>query len=711
MNEHFYIPFEKFILRTPIFPFDRIYKADYDSPLFEEALYIASPDLYNEKIRTAGASAKIDRSLYKYYSRAASRSTPFGLFAACSIGTTNSENDNCLISEPENLKRHTRLDMNFLCALIQYLESLSHIQKRLIYYTNDSLYSTGDKLRYVEYYFKGLKKIHQIQEISKTDYIEKILSAAKSGNNISALAHIIVDKDITIDEATDFIKELISNQLLKSELEANLTGEDVLSHTIKVLQNINEDIPELKTLVGISKTLNEIDKNLYHDETLYRKLFENIDSFNINYDNKYLIQTDTFRNSNSYLSKQTINELNSLLSFLAELNYSNNNKRIDDFVKAFSERYEEQEVPLLEVLDSDIGIGYPVGLSSDCINPLLEDIISPSFIPEQFLKLTPGETLIVKKFHQNALKGSEFTESIYLDDNDIKTEKVEINKLVPTCNVMFQIIKDEKKKENYYIVKAVGGATAASLLGRFCYLNNDILNLVCDICKMEQKALPEGIVAEIVHLPDTRIGNIAFRPVLRMLDVHYLAHSGAKRDMSIPASDLVLGLKYGKLYIKSTTLNKIIFPRLSNAHNYSNNGLPVYQFLCDMQTYGLRSPSLIYIENILNNFDYVPRIYYKNFILSPKTWIIYASQILKDGAIDFSHLREKRIPKKILVKNYDNELFIDLALPSCRDVFIDMLRKRKKIIIEEFLYNDKSSVITDGKANYCGEFIVPFYKK
>lgn len=50
-------------------------------------------------------------------------------------------------------------------------------------------------------------------------------------------------------------------------------------------------------------------------------------------------------------------------------------------------------------------------------------------------------------------------------------------------------------------------------------------------------------------------------------------------------------------------------------------------------------------------------------------------------------------------------------MPSCRDIFKDILRKRKKIIIEEFLYNDKSSIITDGKSNYCGEFIVPFYKK
>lgn len=318
---------------------------------------------------------------------------------------------------------------------------------------------------------------------------------------------------------------------------------------------------------------------------------------------------------------------------------------------------------------------------------------------------------MIKKFKQNNLSESESTDVIHLDDNDIITNNIDSQKLPLTCNVMFQIINDDTSNDGRYLVKTVGGATAASLFGRFCYLDKEILDLTNDICKKEQELIAEGIIAEIVHLPDTRIGNIAFRPVLRDLEIHYLAHSGADKNMSIPASDLVLGLKHGKLYIKSKTLNKIIIPRLSNAHNYSMNGLPVYQFLCDMQTYGIRGPKSLYINNILNIFNYVPRICYKKFILSPRTWIISETDILVNGEIDASNFNKMRIPERILIKDFDNELFIDMSIPSCRDVFKDVLRKRKKIIIEEFLYNDKSSIITDGKSNYCGEFIVPFYKK
>lgn len=711
MKDHLYIPFDKFILRTPLFPFDWIYKTGYDSLLFEEALFIASPSLYKERIKTIGASDKINRSLYKYYSRAASRSTPFGLFATCSIGSTNSEQDNCIISAPEDVKRHTRLDMNFLCALIQDLESLPHIRKHLKYYTNDSIYQTGDKLRYVEYYFKGLKKIHQIQEVSKTNYLDKILDSAKYGKRIITLAQTIVDEDVSLNEALDFVQELISNQVLKSELEANLTGDDVLTHIIQILESINEDIPELQILIKISKALDKIDGNLFHDENQYTDLFGYIKSLKINFDEKYLIQTDTFRESHSCLSRTTINELNDLISYLLRFVSIDNDKRFEDFIRSYLDRYEEEEIPLLEALDTDIGIGYPAKTSSDCINPLLEDIVYPSYIRDQTTTLTPFEIILIQKFNRNPYNDSELTDEILLDDNDVITNNIETQKLPLTCNVMVQIINDGRSGDGRYVVKSVGGSTAASLLGRFCYLDDDILELTTNICKMEQKLLPEGIIAEIVHLPDTRIGNIAFRPVLRDLEIHYLARSGAGKSKSIPASDLVLGIKQGKLYIKSQTLNKIIIPRLSNAHNYSMHGLPVYRFLCDMQTYGLAGPRSLNINNILNIFHYVPRICYKKFILSPRTWIISESDVLINGEINSTYLNNKRVPERILIKDFDNELFIDMAMPSCRDIFKDILRKRKRIIIEEFLYNDKSSIITDGKSNYCGEFIVPFYKK
>lgn len=52
-------------------------------------------------------------------------------------------------------------------------------------------------------------------------------------------------------------------------------------------------------------------------------------------------------------------------------------------------------------------------------------------------------------------------------------------------------------------------------LGRFCHIDESIMALVKEIADFEQRQTPDVIFAEISHLPESRIGNIASRPVFR----------------------------------------------------------------------------------------------------------------------------------------------------------------------------------------------------
>ena len=91
-----YHPFEHFVFRTPLFPCDYLQNEEksINSNAFAESLFIASPELSNEVAKlqqTPKMSQKekerINDSLYRYYQRACTRPTPFGLFAGCSMGT------------------------------------------------------------------------------------------------------------------------------------------------------------------------------------------------------------------------------------------------------------------------------------------------------------------------------------------------------------------------------------------------------------------------------------------------------------------------------------------------------------------------------------------------------------------------------------------------------------------------------------------------
>src|SRR5690606_29134413 len=104
-------------------------------------------------------------------------------------------------------------------------------------------------------------------------------------------------------------------------------------------------------------------------------------------------------------------------------------------------------------------------------------------------------------------------------------------------------------------------------------------------------------------------------------------------------------------------------PRLSNAHSYTLNALPLYHFLCDIQTqFSLRS---LFFE--WPDFGYkpsfFPRLSVGNAIISPAMWNIKVStltNLLKDSE-QSKELQKLGVPRKVLFAEGDNTLVIDLT--------------------------------------------------
>lgn len=104
--------FETFVFRTPFFSYDELehFENRENDAVFKEMLQTASPDLYD----SVNKDEKTDRALfssYRYFQRACTRCTPFGLFAGCSVGAVGEQTD-VLLSDINEYRRKTRLDMN-----------------------------------------------------------------------------------------------------------------------------------------------------------------------------------------------------------------------------------------------------------------------------------------------------------------------------------------------------------------------------------------------------------------------------------------------------------------------------------------------------------------------------------------------------------------------------------------------------------------------
>jgi len=176
--------FNHFILRTPLFPLNFLRNILSANDVFEahlqkiiaqkeilESIFLASPNLHSEMLKWLEGEitdkkevSKLQQSIYKYLARMSSRCTSFGLFAGNSVGIINGET-NLTIPELILNQRVTRLDMNYLCSLVQDLAKRPDIREIAFYHPNNSICKFGNKLRYVEYHYINTRRIHHIAPV------------------------------------------------------------------------------------------------------------------------------------------------------------------------------------------------------------------------------------------------------------------------------------------------------------------------------------------------------------------------------------------------------------------------------------------------------------------------------------------------------------------------------------------------------------------
>src|SRR5664280_191697 len=368
------------------------------------------------------------------------------------------------------------------------------------------------------------------------------------------------------------------------------------------------------------------------------------------------------------VSRHLLKDIQQALIFLNKVTPPATQPHLTQFKENFTKRYEEREMPLLFVLDNELGIGYADKTSGD-ISPLVDDLAVPNRNSPPQASQSPIQTVLMQMYQPSMQKVIELT------DNVVKDIEAKWDDLPPTISVVCEILQDNDRGRSIFI-KYVSGHSAASLLGRFCHLDEQILNHTLAIIQKEALLNPDVIYAEIVHLPESRIGNILLRPVLRPYEIPYLAKTGIEDPVHngvISTDDLVVSVKKNRIVLRSKRLNKEIVPRMSSAHNYSGqNPMPVYHFLCDMQHQDKRSGLGILWSDAAQQLDYLPRIVYKSCILSRARWTVRKKEIkefadIKDDSellIEIKQWRERRnIPNRVVLVDGDNELFIGMNDP------------------------------------------------
>jgi len=729
------------VFRTPLYPIDFIFQlfcnhyVDEDDlkricqrNLFKEALFLASPELQKEiekwmdgKLTDAKKAQRLKGVIIRYLTRMSSRCTPFGLFAGISIGQWGVETDIRLECE-EKIIQHTRLDMNYLCSLSQELGKKSSIRRVMNYYTNSSLYRVANKIRYVEYNYVDGKRNHQIVAVENNEYLEKIIKEAEKGISYNELVNLLTQNGIGDEDANAYLDDLINSQILIGDIEPAITDNEYLQHLISILYHYNQKDDHVGNILEkVNRQLKKIDDpDMSTTINNYEIILEQLDTLGIEIKPGYLFQTDMVRPTLSCsLNKSVSDDILKGVEILSKLTIPYYESNLTKFREEFQKRYETREIPLLKALDKEMGIGYGDDSFQGDVSSLVDDIHLPEQISENFtLDWNPVSDLLLKKIIE---AGNTNSLSVEITNNDLKELQAHWEYQNDTFFTLVKILdRWPDNKERYQIlIDHAGGSSAANLLGRFCWAHSEVHEMVKMITTKEQEFYKESLIAEIVHLPESRTGNVLLRPAFREYEISYLSRPGVSNEYCIKPEDLFLSIKNNRIFLRSKKLNKEIIPRQTTAHNFSRNALPVYQFLCDLQ-YQDHIGNVSFSWGPLNKqFDFLPRVTYKNLVFSLATWKIYNKEIKDITSIkeddqlmdQITRWRKVRnIPKWTLLVDFDNELLINLENIDSIRVLLSLVKNRVSFQLNEFLFNPDNLIVNDGNKTFTNEFIFTFYK-
>jgi thiopeptide-type bacteriocin biosynthesis protein len=713
-------------------------RALLERPEVRESVFLASPSLSDgldvwKKEPDGKKGQRAERALVRYVLRMCARPTPFGLFSGCSVGRLvgADEPTRLRLAPRARYDRHTRLDMDYLFALVEELIKDPGIRGALSYLPNSSLYHAAGRMRYAEARLDGKVRSHHLVAVTPTSYLDETLARAANGARIEDLAQALVDSDpdgeITREEADEYLAELVQSQLLVPDFGLPVTGQESihdLLDQLAALPDLEIGSKVRERLLATRDAIAAIDAaGVGADPERYREIERSLEELPTPVELSRLFQVDMVKPvAEAALGPVVIAELTRGLELLHKMFGRSRLESLDNFRRDFGERYGEGRwVPLLEALDEEVGIGYEKSRSAGAeASPLLAGVVLGGPPAAQNVPWGNFQGAMLAKLEEALASG---TFEIEITEADV--EKLKLTDVAPLPD-SFQVMaslsaasEEDLDAGRFEVLwRGAGGPSGARLLGRFCHADADLTRLTLDHLRAEEAHQPTAIFAEVVHLPQGRIGNILARPVLREYEIPFLGRSGAPADKQIAVSDLDVTVTGNRIVIRSRALRREVIPRLSSAHNFSMGSLGLYRFLCTLQSQNVAA-GLYWGWGPFDGAAFLPRVRLGRTILSRATWKMNEEEIgtLKKAkgagllAAARAWRERRKIPRIATLADGDNELLVDFENPLELDTFFDLIEERKQAVLHELFPGPDALCVTGPEGRFLHEIVVPYDRK
>lgn len=587
---------------------------------------------------------KVQYTIWKYYNRARYRTTPFGSFAAVSTFEFTEWDTEAALINPE-MTFHHFLDW----AQKDHLSMPSNLHKNMLLLSNASYYLLADEVRFLKY--NGHK--FELLTLPLFPELQFILTHCRVHLRVNELcAHMNRQFGITNRQTCQLIKQLTDLQLLFTDRQANITGDDYFKRLC---------IPT------------EPDPGNYIIAQRQAFKIPHIPKLNVSF--------------------------NPFLEWLTQVYKPSISVDLDRFKSAFRQKYEGNTISLAQALDPETGIGY-----GDFAQLNEESLLAA-------MKIT-NHTRVASHAPENVELHAYITSHIGKKQT-IALENFRVQRAAqPTsfANTFSALIRHHGEQ---VVIDNLGGCTATSLLGRFTVADPAIEIMGKELVQFEEAANPDVIFFDVAYQAEGHVDNVNRRKHLYAKELPLLSYSTHQSPLSL--SDILVKVSGNEVLLCCAKTGKRLVPRIPSAYNYRRSDLPLYRFLCDLQHQGIFSSIDFNLVQQFPGFDYYPSMCFNNLVLWPETWKFPLS-LLKEPDLMLQEERvsawiRANVQQRVFkTSNGDQALYVDPNNPADRLAFMYFLRTYKGA--ELYLYDallNESDGIKDGVGNgYRAQYLLHF---
>jgi lantibiotic biosynthesis protein len=685
-----------------------------NDPAVRTAIAVGSGSLLDALDRT-GSGGQDDPwgKLLRYIIRMSTRPTPYGLFAGVALATWGSTTT--LSLQPGRPRTRTRPDMAWLLSLALEAESRPEVRSGLRYIANARAYVRAGRVFLPEAApSSGTAGAGATVSIRATRAVREVLTLARDAvSHADVVAAVASSTGGPADKVENLIDDLWRQTLLLTDLRPPLTAGSPAHYVRDRLRTIPAASDVVERLDSALASMAVWDALPIEEAAAAHRRLAIDPAVGEEQASTTPCQIDmalTLRGSQ--VAQAVALEAASAAELLLRVTpFPIGLPHLDGYRRAFEARYgNDREVPLLEMLDTNFGLGPPSGFHGGA--------------PRGDARKIATRNQRLYELGINALREHELT----LDLTDKDLEALETWPLEPAAAPrsldlsLFVIAGSAADVDRGHFRIVVGpnlGATAAGRnLGRFADLLGAPAARALDELEAAESVLDgDRLRVELVYLPRRfRSGNVVLRPHRQPYEIVVGTTPGRPADQVIPLDELVVGVRNDRFYVRWTAVDQEIIA--CAGHMLNNMQAPdACRFLDDIRREG---------QPQFNSFDWgsasglpvLPRVQVGRIILSLAQWRIDArlrdALAIADPVTFASALRDWRagwkVPRYVYLSFGDNRLLLDLEDRAQAEELRNELRRLPEpgqLFLHEALPGPEDAWVPGPDGHFVTELVVP----